>query len=636
LPSAEDAEYDALLSEGLRHGRAGRLSQGAGLLRRATELRPELADGHFNLGVTYRTLHRWDEARRAFERAVQLKPEWAEAQFNLGNCYRDEQRIDQAIAAFEAALQARPDYPKALNNLASLIRARGESSRAEELLRRAIALDPRHASALFNLAGVLRGRKQLREAQQLISRAVELCPRSAVYQLERVEILRALNEPEAALSAADDAIRAGVATFELLRQRAELNRQSRHFDEALSDCDKLLQIEPKSPIPHTLRGSVLMLQGDVAGAIEAYEHALAIKPGLVQVLCAIATAYSLLRRPGDARRALDAAIRFKPDFAAAHVNRGQLALSMGDFALGWRELEWRLQGKEQRFSPRPIRKWSGESLAGKSILLRTEQGLGDTFQFIRYARRLKEQETRVVVECQDAACVLVATAPGVDAFVRQGDALDAIDFQFPLLSLPGMIGTVLQTIPRETPYLFAEPQRVAAWRERLRPLGKLVVGIAWQGNRNYLGDHFRSAPLKEFAPLAKLPGIALVSLQQHAGVEQLHAALGFEVHAFDEQDADGPFRDTAAMIAACDLVITTDTAIAHLAGALAQPAWVALGYNPEWRWMMWGDTSPWYPTLRLYRQKSFRDWASVFDRMAADLAATPERLLPAAPLEHRL
>jgi tetratricopeptide (TPR) repeat protein len=603
---AENREFAALLAEGQRSGRLGKFSPAIECFRRAIRLCPEHADGHFNLGVAYRSLKRWNEARAALERAVQLQPQWPEAQFNLGNCYRDERRIDEAIACFEAALRVRPDYPKALNNLASLLRGRGEAKRAEELLRRAIALDPRHASAFFNLGGLLRERGELSAALECLVQALEICPDSPAYQTERDEILRGL-----------------------LRQRAKDYRHAKRYDEALAEIDKLLAVDPRSAAAYTLRGSVLMLQGDVHGAIEAYERALAIKPGLVQVLCAIATAYYLLRRPSDARRALEAAIRFKPDFAPAHVNRGQLALSMGDFAVGWRKLEWRLLGNVRRFTPRRIAHWAGEALQGKSILLRAEQGLGDTFQFIRYARLMKEEDTRVIVECQDAACALVATAPGVDAVVRQGEPVGPVDFQAPLLSLPGMCGTVLQTVPGETPYLFAEAERVAAWRERLRPLGQLVVGIAWQGNREYQGDHFRSAPLREFAPLAKVPGIALVSLQKHDGVEQLQEELGFEVHAFSEQDADGPFRDTAAMIAACDLVIATDSAIVHLAGALGRPVWVALGYSPEWRWMLWGDTSPWYPTMRLYRQASFRDWASVFDPMAADLAANSQHLLPA-------
>jgi Tfp pilus assembly protein PilF len=471
------------------------------------------------------------------------------------------------------------------------------------------------------------------DAREALKKAVELKPDRPAAQLEYVRLLRHLREAAAAFQVVDGVIAAGTITFDLLRERAELHRQARRLESALADIQRMLDIDPASVLAHTLRGSMLMLQGDVASAIVAYQTALAARPGMPRVRTALATAFFLLRRYDEAKQSLDTALRLKPDFMPARVNRAQLALSEGNLREGWRDLECRLLLGDDRFSPLGVAPWAGEPLAGKSILLRTEQGVGDTFQFIRFAQALKAQGARVLAECQPPACELVASARGVDVVIPRGAPIPAVDYQCPLLSLPGILGITLQNLERDCPYLFADPQRVATWRKRLQSLGKVIVGIAWQGNPDYPGDQFRSAPLTHFEELAKVPGVALVSLQKHEGLEQLHDQFGFEVHQFtSELDADGPFRDTAAIISACDLIISTDTAVAHLAGALGRPVWVALAYSPEWRWLQTGDTSPWYPTMRLFRQTSFQDWSSVFSKMATCLeSARPyrrEQLLP--------
>lgn len=288
---------------------------------------------------------------------------------------------------------------------------------------------------------------------------------------------------------------------------------------------------------------------------------------------------------------------------------------------------------DYRITPlnRPI--WTGEPLDGKSILLRSEQGLGDTFQFIRYASSIKNLGASVVVECQEAACELVSRAPGVDQVFKRGAALPHFDVQIPLMSLPSVMETTLDSIPGTVPYLWACAERVARWKDKLDALGDFVVAIAWQGNRNYQGDHLRSVPLHFFESLAGIPGVALISLQKNAGAEQLQEQLGFHVHQFDDEiDVDGPFQDSAAIITACNLVVTSDTAIAHLAGALGAPVWVALSYSADWRWLGEGDNCPWYPTMRLFRQPQFKDWKSVFQNIAKELHGIQlgqrDRLLP--------
>jgi hypothetical protein len=269
--------------------------------------------------------------------------------------------------------------------------------------------------------------------------------------------------------------------------------------------------------------------------------------------------------------------------------------------------------------------WQGEPLAGKTILLHAEQGLGDTIQFIRYAPIVKQHGATVIVECQKPLLGLLQGCPGVDQLVGQGDAIAGFDVHAPLLSVPGILKTTVETVPARIPYLFPKPALVEHWRTRLIQLGGFKIGIAWQGNPRYPNDRFRSIPLRCFAPLAQVPAVRLISLQKGPGAEQLAEVRNLFPIAdlageLDQQS--GPFVDTAAVMKNLDLVITSDTAAAHLAGALGAAVWVALPSAPDWRWSLDRCDSPWYPTMRLFRQRDWGNWQDVFEEI--------EQALPAA------
>jgi hypothetical protein len=289
-----------------------------------------------------------------------------------------------------------------------------------------------------------------------------------------------------------------------------------------------------------------------------------------------------------------------------------------DYERGWPAYEGRL--RIPGFVPQPnIPRWKGEPLAGRTLMLLAEQGLGDTIHFVRYARALKKQGARIVLACQAALGRLLASAPGVDELYILGSAgeLPPCDFCIPLLSVPGALGTTAATIPREVPYLSADPELVARWRADLAGVDGFKIGIAWQGSRSFDLDRWRSIPLAQFAPLARLPGVRLISLQKGFGSEQV-ALVDFPVLdiAGRLDEVAGPFLDTAAVIRNLDLVVTANTAIAHLAGALGVPVWLALQFSPDWRWLRDRDDSPWYPTMRLFRQTAIGQWSDVFKRIA--------------------
>jgi hypothetical protein len=307
---------------------------------------------------------------------------------------------------------------------------------------------------------------------------------------------------------------------------------------------------------------------------------------------------------------------------AAHWNRALAWLLMGDYARGWQEYEWRWQRPQT--PPRPFRqpRWDGSPLAGRTILLHMEQGLGDMLQFIRYAAPLKRQGATVLVETLKLLVPFFQRCPGVDQVFAEGEALPDFDVHAPLMSLPALLATTLETVPAEVPYLFAEEELVARWARELGSEPGFKIGVVWQGNPHHGWDHFRSFPLAQLAPLAELPGVRLYSLQRGPGAEQLATLNGrFPVTDLAGRWAD-PFvslRELAAVMANLDLVVTADTAPAHLAGALSVPAWVALAAVADWRWLLGREDSPWYPTLRLFRQDRLGDWGPVFHRLAADI-----------------
>ncbi|MCI0457834.1 MAG: hypothetical protein L0Z62_12780, partial [Gemmataceae bacterium] len=262
--------------------------------------------------------------------------------------------------------------------------------------------------------------------------------------------------------------------------------------------------------------------------------------------------------------------------------------------------------------------WDGAPLAGRRILLHAEQGLGDTLHFIRYAACLQQQGATVLVECQAALVRLLASCPGIDQLVAQHSALPAFEVHAPLMSLPRILGTLPSTVPAKVPYLFADAHLCERWRQELGRERAFRIGINWHGSPQFRGGRDRAIPLKHWAPLARLEGVRLFSLQKGAGREEL-AALAEQPTIVDLgsrlDETAGAFMDTAAVLTNLDLVITSDTAVAHLAGALGVPVWLVLSAAPNWRWMLHRDDSPWYPTMRLYRQAQLGNWDEVFDRM---------------------
>jgi len=398
-------------------------------------------------------------------------------------------------------------------------------------------------------------------------------------------------------------------------------KQQGRLEEAEASCRAALRLKPDYATAYNNLGVALVAQGRLVEAAATFEKALSCMPNDAVAHANLSAALVRQGKYSEAEANARRALAINPNYAEAHKNQGIVWLLLGDFARGWREYEWRWRcpGYALPRYPQPL--WEGSPLEGKTILLHHEQGLGDTIQFVRYARVLKERGARVVCKVQRPLLQLMARCGDIDQLVSDEAELPPFDFYVPMLSVPGILNTTFETIPGEVPYLAPDESLVRQWRQRLRDDRGFKVAIAWQGSRDFHADLQRSIPLKQFAPLAAVAGVRLISLQKGYGAEQIAGLEStFEVvHFGDALDASGAFMDTAAILKNVDLAILCDTSVTHLAGALAVPTWVALSISPDWRWFLDREDSPWYPTVRLFRQTRLGDWRDVFERLAHEL-----------------
>lgn len=394
------------------------------------------------------------------------------------------------------------------------------------------------------------------------------------------------------------------------------------------------RLQPDEPSAHNWLGLALLAMGEFISAEAAFERALQLAPCEPLYHVNYGTALKERGLLAAAVAAYDLALKYQPDYVSARWNRSLAWLRAGDFARGWPEYEWRF--RREQTSPRKLDRpqWDGRAvLDAKTVLIHAEQGLGDTFQFCRFAERIKQcGAKRVMMEVQSPIAGTLVGCAGVDQLLVEGEPLPAFHFHLPMLSCPAATQTTLANVPNRVPYLHAEPDRVKHWAtviekldasEQPRAARPFRVGLAWQGNPHHKLDRFRSVPLRVLAPLATVPGMKLLSLQRGPGTEQLDmpAATAMKIAELTPRPVNttGDWPDTAAIMMNLDLVITVDTAVAHLAGALARPVWIALAKSPDWRWMLDRDDSPWYPTARLFRQEKLGEWKPVVTEMKEQL-----------------
>ncbi len=493
----------------------------------------------------------------------------------------------------------------------------GDLARAEKLYWDAIEVSPETAEIHFNLGAVLNSVDRKELAVECYREAIRLRPNypKALNNLGR--LLIELKQFEEAIRVLEQAVQLNPSYASAHCNLGGALRELGRLDEAVAACKKAEALQPESCLASL--GSALLEQDKFDEAAVAIGELIRLRPDSAEAHKKMVPIYMRQGKIAEAMKWIDRYLELVPDDAENRFDRAMLWLQQGDFERGWPEYEWRWKCKE--FIPHAPRRqaWDGSPTKG-AILLHAEQGYGDTLQFIRYTPLVKRQVGAVILSCPKRLTPILSRCRDIDQIVS-GSPLPEFQTEITLPSLPGVFKTTLASIPRKVPYLFADPELIDHWRVKLPSKG-FRIGIAWQGSREFKNDYSRSVPLEQFAPLAAVKGVQLISLQKEHGREQIAAVRDrmevMELPAgFDEES--GAFMDTAAIMMNLDLVISTDTAIAHIAGGLGVPIWLATSFMPDWRWMLERTDSPWYPTMRLFRQPKLGDWKSVFEEMAREL-----------------
>jgi tetratricopeptide (TPR) repeat protein len=621
--AAEPGNVEALTLTGAAKIGLGRPDEAIELLGQAVAIAPEFAAAHDNLGVALAKLGRFAEAANSFQRATRLNPAHAPAWVNFGNALIKLGKLQEAVGPLQEATRRDPNSALAHFELAGLLMKLGRNDPAAAHYGRCVELQPGNVIAHFYRGAVLGALGRHQEAAASYERALQLKP-------DHPETLVNLGNALANLKRYDEAIDRLQRAIELRPQFAEarVNLGNALFgagriEQAIEALNDALRLQPDSSEAYNNLGNALVKQFKYAEAVEAYQNALRLKPEDPEPRYNLGSTYYRLREPQRAIDEVNRALELRPAYAEARYTRAVASLLRGDFRQGWADYESRWQCPE--FKPRTYAQplWTGEELGGRRILLFAEQGLGDTLQFIRYVKLVKQRGGVPIVEVHTPLLKVLAATPGLGE-VRPLDANSQdFDVYAPLMSLPGILGTDAHSIPAQQAYLRADPQRVRHWAQELGASNNIRVGLAWQGNPSYPDDRLRSVPLLEIAPLGPQPGVEFISLQKGPGTEQLDSLPEqFQVRQLgaDFDESAGPFVDTAAVMVNLDLILTSDTAVAHLAGALGRPVWILLPYAPDWRWMLERTYSLWYASARLFRQQSQGDWTSPVQEVAGALA----------------
>jgi tetratricopeptide (TPR) repeat protein len=593
-----------VMLEAVRAQQSGKLDAAAAAYRQVLDADPKDADALNNLGIILAQKGDLSAAADCLARALEIRPDSSETLGNLANLYVKLDKIDEAADAYRKALDRNPQNVDALNNLGLLYEKQNRHAEAAYYWERQYELNPKSPEAM---AGLARNRR----ASGLDKQAMELYWSAGTARFNRQEYADALSCYMEAMTLDPNSARnhggVGVALL-MLGQR----------EEAMERYRKAIALDPRDPQTYA-RFAYGFSQANLWNeAVASYRQAQQLAPNNPKRMCSLGKALLQTGQRDEALAWIERAIEADAGFLEARLARAQFRLESGDLERGWPEYEMRFlwpQDIRPRFD-RPL--WNGSPLAGRSIMVVPEQGLGDILQFVRYAALLKDAGAgSVVVACPPSMKSLLATCPGIERVVAVNEPVPRTDLAVMLLSLPRLFKTSMATIPANTPYLTADPERVEHWRRELSTSRGFKVGFVWQGNPGLWADRRRSVPLQRFAAVAEVKGVEFFSLQKDAPpmaswqAPFLFTDLGPKLDTFGE---------TAAILKNLDLVITVDTAVAHLAGALHVPVWAALRFASDWRWLRDREDSPWYPSMRLFRQRTPDDWTDVFLQIRAELA----------------
>jgi tetratricopeptide (TPR) repeat protein len=569
----------AKFEKGVALHQQGKLADAERFYVEVLRQQPKHFDALHLLGVIALQTQRTERGVELIRKAIGLNAKVAAAHSNLGTALRDLKRPADALVSHDRAIALKPDFAEAYSNRGIALLDLKRPADALVSHDKAIALKPDYAEAYNNRGTVLRDLKRPADALVSYDKAIALKPDYAEAYSNRGTVLRDLKRPA----------------------------------DALVSYDKAIALQPDYAEAYSNRGNALLDLKRPADALVSYDKAIALKPDYAEAYSNRGTALSDLKRPADALVSYDKAIALKPDYAEAYLNQGLCLLLTGRFEQGLRQYEWRKKRDEPlgvRPYPQPV--WLGENnIAGKTLFIYWEQGLGDTIQFCRYAKLVEARGTKVIMSVQQPLLGLLKQISPTIQIINQNEEPTHFDYHCSLLSLPLAFGTTLETIPAKHEYLKADEELRSLWSARLPPKTKPRIGVVWSGRIAHHNDHNRSIELQQFLAIFST-GADWICLQNEIRKKDLAVLQQNNCIALFGNDLRD-FSDTAALVDLMDLVITVDTSVAHLAGAMGKPVWILLPHNPDWRWLLDRNDSPWYPSARLFRQQQIGSWAGVID-----------------------
>ena len=596
--------YRKLIQEGVRDevifsnlaaicGTQGKKQEMVELLKEALSINPNYPEALNNLGTVLQEQRNLKGAIASYRKALSIKSNYPDVLNNLGNAMQEQGDLESAITFYRKALSIKPNYPEALNNLGTILKEQRDLEGAIASYKKALSIKPNYPNALNNLGNALQEQQDLEGAITSYRKALSIKP----------------NYPEA------------------LSNLGNVLQEQEDLEGAITSYKKALSINPNYPEALSNLGYILQEQGNLEGAITSYRKALSIKSNYLDALNNLGGA---LQEQGDLEGAIVSyrkSLSINPRHPDTHFNLSYILLLSGDYDNGWKDYEWRFHKKKasKPHAHLQVEQWNGHNhSSGEKLILVSEQGLGDTLQFMRYIPYLRSMGMDVSFCAQPKLHDLIQSSEITTALYTPEEANTiTIGKWLPLLSLPGYLNVRPDNPLIDTPYIKVPKQKILEWKQKLAAEKRPIIGINWQGNpqieKTTLAD--RSLPLSSFAPIIETTRVSLLSLQKGFGSEQLtdcsflHRFVGCQGEISQIWD----FVETAAIILNCDLIITSDTAVAHLAGGLGKPTWLLLRNVPDWRWGIAGETSFWYPSMRLFRQRERSNWPEVMQRVATAL-----------------
>ena len=621
------SESNKLIQEAYELHQAGKLITAEGIYKEVLIEQPDHIDALFLLGALYLQQGNYDTACTYFMRTLAIKPDHPMAYCNLGTALQESGQVDKAIESYRKSISLKPDYADAHYNLGNALNNLGQLDKAAKSYEQAILYRQDYIDAYYNLGNVLIEQCKHDNALDCFTKVIALKPDHAMAHCNLGSALQKLGRIDEAISSYKTATALqpdySIAYCNLGTAFQELGK----IDEAISAYKKVISFNPDFVMAHCNLGSALQRSGLLNEAKRCFENAIMHNPDYAMAYSNLGSIYQEFSNLSEAIENYDRAIVLNPDEPAAHKNRSMVLLLQENFADGWPEYEWRLQTKTH--SLRDFRKprWDGSPLNGKSILVHAEQGFGDTIQFVRYLPMVKAQGGHVIFECHKSLFRLLKNSSGFDTIIeRSSNNVPEVEFDFhiPLLSLPGLFDTNLDSIPADVPYVMADSNLVNEWQSRLDQDSNFKIGIVWAGNPSFCNYHTRSCSLSDFDTLAEITGFSFYSLQK--GVVSTEGSTASMLKITDLSSDLNDFADTASVISNLDLLISTDTAVVHLAGAIGLPVWTLLHSAPDWRWWLKRSDSPWYPGMRLFRQSKLNDWTGVFKQVKEALLQEADNL----------